>query len=311
MKHWEELKNCSGADYQIENDLKRAINSPLGEKTLWVLVEGNADPYFYERMFIKDNTPVKVHKAGYIAKDRSKKGGNDIVVNIVTHILQSKLTDEIIGIIDRDYRDYEKKKRRTPNNIFLTDYRDLEMTMMADENNRTLLFNEIKINSNPSNTKYWGNQDWFDRMWKKCEAVSRLMGEIRITLTWHNLKAKLNFSPKLYWDEVNKSVYSSYSSNIIKYVKLQCKANGNKLNIDRLSSVRNRFLLQKQSLWKICRGHDLLSVLSNLLIDSSTFNEEWMTFFMSKEYPKPSIRQMSLYSTLKKWQTAKGLNVLI
>lgn len=137
------------------------------------------------------------------------------------------------------------------------------------------------------------------------------MGEIRITLTWHNLKAKLNFSPKLYWDEENKSVYPSYSREITQYARSECKANGNKLNLDRWASVRNRFLLSKQSPWKVCRGHDLLSVLTNLLIDSSTFNEEWMTFFMSKEYPKTSILQMSLYSSLNKWQTVRRINVLM
>lgn len=311
MKHWEELKSCSGADYQIENDLRRAINSPLGEKTLWVLVEGNADPYFYERMFVKGETPVKVHKAGYIAKDGSKKGGKDIVVNMVTHILNDNLTEKIIGIIDRDYRDFEKNKRTTPGNIFLTDYRDLEMTMMAEKQTRTLLFEEIQAHSNPQNTICWGNQEWFCNMWTKCKEISRLMGEIRIALTWHNMKAKLNFSPKLYWDEANRLVNPSYSRDIIKYVRKECTANHNKLKLDRLISAKNRFQLAKQSIWKVCRGHDLLSVLSNLLVDSSTFNEEWMTFFMSKEYPKDSIRQMSLYTTLIKWQDSMGLNVLI
>ena len=64
-KHWDELEKLKKKAPNQESDLRSSMMSPSGLVTLWVLVEGDADPYFYERMFDLSHTKVlKVGKKG-------------------------------------------------------------------------------------------------------------------------------------------------------------------------------------------------------------------------------------------------------
>lgn len=114
-------------------DLRQAINSPSGEMTRWVLVEGKQDRDFYPIMFQDD---VRIYIAGHVRADdetHTVHGGVVAVREVVNTILTLGYTTSIIGIIDRDYIDYRTASDDTgvdqTGHIFVTDYRDLEMTL--------------------------------------------------------------------------------------------------------------------------------------------------------------------------------------
>ena len=189
--HWDELKTFQSSFPIQESDLRQSINSPTGLVTLWVLVEGDADPYFYERMF--DNSRTKVVKVGKKGKDGNLHGGFNVVKEIVANFLALGLTPLIIGIIDRDWRPFKKEARLLlPPHVFETDQRDLEMTFLSYQSLRVALKQEVTNTMNTNHIKwfrngfwYQKNGDWFRDVWERCCKVSRYMGSLRIVASYY------------------------------------------------------------------------------------------------------------------------------
>lgn len=315
IKYWDSLQNLAEHTAYVEPRLRRKISSPAGINILWVLVEGEADMYFYERMFVGPR--AKVVKAGRIDRAGNVKGGIHAVKEIVGHILTLGITQFIIGVIDRDWRIYKKNaKQPLPQNIFETDYRDLEMTLMALPRVRRLLKTEIVNTMNSNHLKflkdgdsYKQNGDWYEDVWQRCCLVSRYMGIFHIIASRYGWN-RVCFSSNDYWDEHRHCLYSDWSGRLFRLVMRQCSVSQCKL---KFYKYRFRFhnYFHGYSLYDECRGHDFLSVLSSMLIDSRHYSEKWMTYYMAKEVSVGEIQSMRLYKSIGRWQAIKKLTVLV
>lgn len=309
--HWDELKTLQSSHPTQESDLRQAIYSPTGLITLWVLVEGDADPYFYERMF--DNSRTKVVNVGKIGTDGKLHGGSKVVKEIVTNLLALGKTPLIIGIIDRDWRPFKKEaKLQLPPHIFETDHRDLEMTFLSYKSLRVALKQDVISTMNPNHRRwlkngFWcrKNGDWFRDVWEQCCRVSRHMGSLRIVASHYGLP-RVDFVATDYWNAGQHVLCEGWETRLFQSTVEQTRCCYLRL-LFCCWRVKYKFDLNHQSVYDVCRGHDFLSVMSEMLIDKSHYSERWMTFFMTKEMPVADIRSMRLYQDIDRWATSVGV----
>jgi hypothetical protein len=309
IKHWDTLQGLHKQQRFIESDLRLMIMSPGGITTLWVLVEGDADIYFYERMFKNHGTKVVI--AGRTNILGTKIGGYHAVMEVVNNLLAWGKTSRIIGIIDRDWRSfYRNGVTKLPANIFLTDYRDLEMTLLSVQRVRNLLKTEIVANMSAVYVHEFGGGDWFTSVWENCCQIARYMGSLRIVVAHFRMR-KLEFSNTLYWDNATRRITNEWEDNLFnKALELNshiCKARF----FFYCWWTKVRFGLNKLSIYEVSRGHDFLQILSTLLIDSGHFSEKWMAYFMAMEIPKEEIRKLKMYNSINSWMDSNRLSLLV
>ena len=314
-KHWDELKTLHSLNHNQESDLRLSINSPIGLVTLWVLVEGDADPYFYERLF--DNNRTKVVKVGKRGKDGKLYGGNIVVKELVRNLLALGWTRLVIGIIDRDWRTFKKDaKQNLPSNIFETDRRDLEMTLLSYPSLRMALKQEVIKTMNPNHIRwfkngYWykNSGDWFRDVWEQCSMLSRYMGSLRIVASHFELP-RLDFSLSECCDESQHSICCEWEAQLFRSAVNQTGCYYIQL-LYYCWIVKLRYDLNHRDVYDVCRGHDFLSVLSAMLIDKSHYSEKWMTFFMTKEISASEIIGMRLFQNIDKWALSVGVTMAV
>ena len=100
-------------------------------RTTFMIVEGGDDLAFYRRFF--DRRTVAAYYSTKLKDDGTvETGGCEELQHIVKTVLEDGRTDNVIGIMDTDYRKYIKGFRY-PQNIFHTDCRDMEMTALSTQ----------------------------------------------------------------------------------------------------------------------------------------------------------------------------------
>lgn len=310
-KHWDELKTLHALQHYQESDIRLSINSPTGLETLWVLVEGDADPYFYERMF--DMSRTKVLKVGRKDGDEKLHGGYKVVRDFVANLLALGRTQRIIGIIDRDWRPFKNDATMSlPPNIFETDQRDLEMTFLSYPSLREALKLEVTSTMNPNHKRwfkngYWcrENGDWFQDVWERCCEVSRYMGSLRIVAAHYDLP-RVDFTLSDCWDDGKHTIREGWENRLFSSAVNQTKCCYFRW-FYYCRRVKHMYNLDHRSVYEVCRGHDFLPILSEMLIDKAHYSERWMTFFMTKEMAAADIRGMQLYQDIDRWAATVGV----
>lgn len=310
-KHWDELKTLHTLQHNQESDLRQSINSPIGLDTLWVLVEGDADPYFYERMF--DMSRTKVVKVGRKGGDGKLHGGNKVVKDFVANLLALDWTPRIIGIIDRDWRPFKNDATmQLPPHIFETDQRDLEMTFLSYSSLREALKQEVTSTMNPNHKRwfkngYWycENGDWFQDVWERCCEVSCYMGSLRIVAAHYDLP-RVDFTVTDCWDEGRHALRNGWENSLLSSAVKQTKCCYLRW-LYYCWRVKHKYDLNHRSVYDVCRGHDFLPIMSKMLIDNTHYSERWMTFFMTKEMAAADIMGMRLYQDIDRWAATVGV----
>ena len=104
--------------------IKMAMRSPIGARTVWTIVEGEDDVRLYSRMLNEDAVTIKTSEG-----EDGRKGYKN-VESIVVEIAAEECNTKIFGIRDRDYTSFEEPVHVFPDNVFVTDRRDLEMMLL-------------------------------------------------------------------------------------------------------------------------------------------------------------------------------------
>ena len=313
-KHWASLQSIVSQPPVVESDLRLMVFSPAGLTALWVLVEGEADPYFYERMFVVGN--VHVIKAGKPDSIRNVHGGYRAVIELVGKMLLVRNNLLVIGIIDKDWRSFKKTNDKFPANIFVTDRRDLEMTLLSFPRLRKALGAEVMSTMSANYRHYFvdgewykKNGDWFRDVLEKGISVSRYMGFFHI-IAAHYQTARLGFKASEYWDSTNCRLQKGWREKILQAAikhtgmsrcQMHCK----------MIQVNLRYGVCIRPFADVCRGHDLMSLLSKQLIDTAHFSEAWLTFYLSKEINLEEIKSMCLYKNMSRWMNQRGVSMLV
>lgn len=268
-------------------DLQLAINSPMGEQTKWVLVEGRMDRDFYPLMFAND---VRIYIAGYVSNEDDSNnvhGGVKAVRDVVKKVLNDGYTTSIIGIIDRDYFDYRADGDNTgvddTGHIFMTDYRDLEMTLF------TLSSAWAAITSLPEFTTTISS-DW--------EQVIRHLGAIRVANRHCCVYEHFEFSIGNLYDCHARAFLPDWQEIAWSQAQKLCSTS---LEKSMLTIVEERFHLTSLSMASYARGHDAFRLLALML--HRDYTEKKLLTLMIDNCSFEDCQSLQLYHDIAVWET--------
>lgn len=264
-----------------------AMLSAKGMETVWIVVEAEEDVAVYEKFVQTDTTTVKT------SEDTEGRKGYGNVELIVREIKNEKPKAHIIGIRDADYTRYNEEYS-VPENVFLTDNRDLEMMLLKAESVKERLRSILSD---------------YDNIFERCVPICRYFGYLRIYNEVQNLSVMLNdhIIPSKYWDYTKQSVKDDWEQKSTdKFVSL---SEGACSGTDIAEFISSRSL-EDEDLYDVCRGHDFLRLLSLSMVDVQTFSEKRIMNSMIVSYSYDDFKKTKLYSGIIEWQAKEGVNVL-
>ena len=273
----------------IKSAIRQSLMSDAGLRTSWVVVEAKDDVDLYEKFLLRDKT-VLVNAS----IDTSGIKGYASVEIIVRDVKAEEPRAHIIGIRDSDYTRYEDGYD-APENIFLTDRRDLEMMMLEAESVQQALH-------------IWAPA--YDQAFFKCIPICRHFGYLRIYNSLNGLFVTFhdNLKTMKYWnDSIHdfKANWKQESTN--KFVSLAQKD----CSADKFTEFVTSLSLEDEDFLDICRGHDLIPVLSKALIRTHIYSEANILIKMTEAYSLDDFKATKLYSSIKTWQTTEGVTALV
>lgn len=282
------LQNTVQEPSGTKSAIRQALMSPAGLRVVWVVVEAEEDVAVYEKFMQPDSTVVKTSEG-----ETGRKGYANVEF-IVSEIKQEVPVAHIMGIRDTDYTRYEDGYE-APANIFLTDRRDLEMMLLEAESVKQSL-------------RTWAPA--YDEAFAKCIPVCRHFGYLRIYNELADLSVKFhdNLRPNKYWDYQQQAVKASWEQDsTAKFVELS----EGKCAVADVTTFITTHKLEDESLYDMCRGHDLLKLLSLTLVDVKTYSVEAIMAKMTESYSLDDFKTTKLYSGIKTWQTTEGVTALV
>lgn len=279
------------------------LNAPRRSRTTFVIVEGADDLAFYRRFFDRRVTSL-YYSTKLDAEGTVQDGGCEELQKIVGGVLNDKRTDKVVGIMDTDYRRY-LNNYRCPSNIFLTDYRDMEMTALRSPSVKQSLRNWI---------------DGYEDQLRNIEPILRHAGTLRILNDIYRLGCSFKKKVKIgcVYDEKSHTIYPDWKKRYNTAFKKGCLKNKKQKSNDKIVVFLNycRAKLhkavrsyQKEDFYNICQGHDFISLLSKSLVKTSVYSEEniWTRCFDA--YAIADFKRTRLYDSLHGWESEKGLSL--
>lgn len=263
--------------------IKMAMRSPAGSRVVWAIVEGKDDVDFYSRMLNKDAITIK------ISEGDDGRRGYKYVEMIVVEIVEEEINAKIFGIRDRDYTFFEFPTHVFPENIFVTDRRDLEMMLLES----------------PSVVS--GLEEWtscFAQAWQKIIPVARYLGYMRICnhVNDYGCILRNSIKPGNLWDFGIHEFISSWKSVCVSAMNAWISEK----ELEQFIIMKD---LQAFSDYDICRGHDVIKLLTLALVRKE-YTKDVITNKIINLYTYNDFQRTNLYSKIKSWGNKRSLKVL-
>ena len=116
-----------------------------------------------------------------------------------------------------------------------------------------------------------------------------------------------NLRPAKYWDFNQHCIAEGWEEDsTAKFVALA----GEKCTAADVSAFIASHSLENESLYDICRGHDLLKLLSQALVYIQ-YKVENITAKMIEAYSLDDFKSTRLYASIQAWQEAEGVTALV
>lgn len=267
------LENIIQPDQYALQTIPLAVLSPIGQSIVWIIVEDEYDKKVYKKFFTKDNrifTSIKSETD----TSRGWKNVEEIVAKIKT-----STNAYIFGIRDADYTRFNNSYT-SPENVFCTDARDIEMMMFE--------CNDVK---KEFSHKY---KDYIN-IYNLSISISKKIGFYRAFNYIYGLG--FNFKKKLKFDFL-RNINNIDDLNVVNDYLSKRFAN----NIDGFSI--NDFTAFKQSntskeSYVLCRGHDVISILATLLPEQ--VKKENLGNDLINYYSSSCFFSSALFRDIKSW----------
>ena len=288
--------------------LRQALSNPGAEQKGWVIVEGEADDIAYTQLL--NGSDRMVMKAGYTAKDNSEHGGKKAVQRMVDVALNEHWTTHIIGIIDRDYKDFEATASGLPPNVYCTDKRDLEMSLWSIEEVRNSLVQHL------STSPIQRVRRLTDAKLDKVLDICRYMGTFHVCNAWHGIHRMYEFKHSHYWVSSNSGHFflddAVWKKNLFDFYCCECSSAPTPVTFtdDMHNAAISHFDLMHRDITEFGRGHDFLGILSSVMIDTTGYSENKLTRYMINACTHEQFSTTHLYAQLRSWQEEHGIQLV-
>lgn len=251
------------------------INSSM--PAMWVIVESDYDVKIYEKFFSENRLNVR----------SSLVNGEQSCINVES-IVKAVLNDgygKIIGIRDRDFVDFIESYDK-PDNVYLTDQRDIEMQMLESD--------KVVLSLKQKDTDIEQKID-------DVKPIARAIGCYRIFNDIHRcgFSFKKNLKHIAFYDEsADELIESPLSELETKF--FECRSDEEKTLFAELKIQCNQM-----EYFFVCRGHDFVKFLQYLT--NKTVPD--LVNFIPKHYDMDAFKQSALYSDLKDWADRNNVSL--
>ncbi len=265
----EQLQPCYTKDVILA-----ARNTPSASRRVWIVVEGSDDIKIYEKFFNPDRTKVLPSTTS------TGRRGCACLEQIVTELLAVDATILVLGIRDRDYTQFQNPPYTFPPSVFVTDYRDIEMTMLAT---RSVI----------SALARWNRG--FVTALRRCRPVARHIGHMRICNDLYSLGCNFKKMIKVsqVWDQGNQEFVSNWQYLLLQLFCSSCKRSFSQQDFD---TVKSLYDLDKKHDLFICQGHDMLRLLPSVMPQNDRIRERIVDAYSQKDFCRSQ-----LYSDISAW----------
>lgn len=222
------------------NELQLDIEHPNNSEQVFILVEGDSDIRLFRKLFNMD-----------ICNVERVPGGKRKVEECVGVFLEQGY---VIGILDADFMHLSEEEYTIPN-IFLTDYHDIEITMIAQE---PVLNNLLSEYTDIARSQHVQLRDVLFTLIAPISLLKWLndLEQLELKFTGFGFQDLLNFDQDLDMElYFNRVASKSLITEVNTY---------NELN-DKLEILKK----QQADLLQLTNGHDFLKTLSKFLNDHS------------------------------------------
>jgi hypothetical protein len=281
MNNPQETRTVQG----IVRSVELFLRSDTGSKRICVLVEGPDDSRIYSRFFKNVKTNVMVIKS--TGKPKTIESLQILLVK----------TRRAIGICDADFSHLD---RNYPviGNIFLTDYHDIEMTMLS--------FTDVLHSTWP---KFLSQSNAEETLQNVLQGAA-YMAYIR----WYNQRKQCHLRFKNFefasCFKVQNGIIEQDNKKIIGTL------NHRSINKTELLSIEeiDIFIRTNQTgdTFNLCNGHDVTALLALILEDETkqAVSREGYCVALRESFQLNHFIQTQLYTDLLSWQNTNGFDLL-
>lgn len=270
--------------------IKAGLRTEKGRSRVWVVVEDDDDKVVYSR-FMRTDDNVSIMPS--LAEDGSKGCKN--VESIVSEIKAEEGCRLIFGIRDKDYIEFGTVPYPLPEDVFVTDCRDIEMMMFAADSVRKAL-------------REWNDE--IDRVLSEYGEVIRWFGYMRVCNYRYNLgcsfKKKVRIRTTVDLD--SRILYPDWKESSISVFLGNCNLSFTLSEFHRTISELN---LDNESCYNICQGHDVLKLLQYIIGHTDKYDEKSIRRKMVDSYSQDDFSESELYRSIASWSAERDISVLV
>lgn len=269
--------------------IQAAMKSHGGAQRVWCVVESDDDVEVFERFFIK--SVVSVLPSTNETGKRSCKN----VESIVTDLYAEENNPLVFGIRDTDYTCFCDTYLK-PDNVYLTDGRDIEMMM-------------LKSQSVVNGLQAWHKD--FPEIVNQSADTMRFLGYLRI---YNDIKQtscifKDNITKvSIIWDQSSHSVYPDYTDRLFSKFNASI---ANPLPRTEFNQFVVDNALHTKSNFDICRGHYVCRMACAMMVKTEFSRTSDFFNCMKSSYSFDDFKKTSLYSEVLAWSVSRGVTIFI
>jgi len=272
---------------QKMTELRLDISHPKSQGQAFILVEGSSDIRLFRKLFDTDACNVEYLPGG--------KGKLEEGIAIL-----SAMYELIIGIKDADFHHLQEDKTFDIANIFLTDYHDLEMTMLAQREVVKALLSEYTTLDKSEHLACR------DKVLQKIKTIS--------CFKWLNIREVLEFKFKNvgFQDLVS---FADADFDIAQYIQrvLSNSSNAVLTDMEEITTKINALMgVEEVDLLQLTNGHDALKAFAVYLRKEhscQSLGDKSLASSLRITSSLSIFKRTDLYQKINEWAIEKGVTV--
>jgi hypothetical protein len=286
-----DLAQLVGKRYEklVLSEIESAMKHEEAKNKVWVLVEGYLDVYMYYKVFNADKILMRKVEKGTVVTGSVKKA----LIKTLENRSNAGMRN-VIGIIDKDYEWLCNHDVAMPN-LFETDGRDLEITLLMDPAVRQ----EIKANL-PN----------IEDLCSITAPASRYIGYMYIAA--EKMNRKLGISK---WGVSNfaqtGALLADYEEHILAKLNNKLKRWGeptlSRNDIDTMVSNMQLDAVDDKYIW---RGHSTLPLLAYVNGQDNDYTDETISILLADCCTRENALNWNCFQRIKQWQDDKDYDIL-